>query len=699
MRMLIACFALSTFAGSSHAEIITVDDDDPAADFATIQEAVDVAVDGDRIEVGPGYYFANSKAAVPVVKVFGKSIEIVAITIDPAATVIAGQGLRRCVEWENAPGDCKLVGFTLDSGFTNNDGAGLLIDGAALEIEDCVFQNCSAGGDGGAISSHSETIYPPLARNCRFLFNSATSDGGAISAVGGVDLYSCVFENNTAVIFGGGIALDGNPAGAVNYSIIKDCDLRDCSAEYGGGTYGHEATLRVTDSRFSECIAGDDFAKTGSGGGIAIALGRLEMSGGWISGCEGGESSGALDVDQSTAECSGVSFNGNTGWDFAAGVYAFGELSSLTFDECSFSDNYAPIGNGGAILCNSTVTSLVLNGCTFDNNFAFGTTCVSAPNVVTATACEFNAQEPIINIGVGSPKVWLSGVGTGSRFTDCRFVDGESIDLASAFRATNIGGLEFLSCLFQGNETISVRDFGEGAVYIDADRDTADPIRFEGCEFRNNGACCLGDGFFAGVGGAVRVVGRTAEVSFCIFGNNSAFEGGSLFGKFHLSNCDLFGLSSIGYGGAAYLLEGSSLVECRISGSADCNYPWIYAVGPITIDSCTMSGGHPEGFECFVDPAELAGCRLVAGTTVRNTRFCNYDPAAIFGEWTDLGGNSFNPKECNAADINGDGVVNGADLTMILGSWGHPCLGCPADVNDDGEVNGADLAIVLGAWS
>ena len=65
MRTLIACFALSTFAGSSHADIIVVDDDDPAADFATIQEAVDVAVDGDRIEVGPGYYFANSKAADP----------------------------------------------------------------------------------------------------------------------------------------------------------------------------------------------------------------------------------------------------------------------------------------------------------------------------------------------------------------------------------------------------------------------------------------------------------------------------------------------------------------------------------------------------------------------------------------------------------------------------------------------------------
>jgi len=49
-------------------------------------------------------------------------------------------------------------------------------------------------------------------------------------------------------------------------------------------------------------------------------------------------------------------------------------------------------------------------------------------------------------------------------------------------------------------------------------------------------------------------------------------------------------------------------------------------------------------------------------------------------------------------DINGDGVVNGVDLALVLGSWG-PCAGCPADINGDGTVSGLDLAIVLGAWS
>jgi hypothetical protein len=45
-------------------------------------------------------------------------------------------------------------------------------------------------------------------------------------------------------------------------------------------------------------------------------------------------------------------------------------------------------------------------------------------------------------------------------------------------------------------------------------------------------------------------------------------------------------------------------------------------------------------------------------------------------------------------DFNGDGVVDGADLTILLGDWG----GSAADLNGDGLVDGADLTILLGNW-
>lgn len=48
-------------------------------------------------------------------------------------------------------------------------------------------------------------------------------------------------------------------------------------------------------------------------------------------------------------------------------------------------------------------------------------------------------------------------------------------------------------------------------------------------------------------------------------------------------------------------------------------------------------------------------------------------------------------------DINGDGLVNGADLTIVLANWNAP--GGPADVNCDDIVDGEDLTIVLAFWT
>jgi T5SS/PEP-CTERM-associated repeat protein len=48
-------------------------------------------------------------------------------------------------------------------------------------------------------------------------------------------------------------------------------------------------------------------------------------------------------------------------------------------------------------------------------------------------------------------------------------------------------------------------------------------------------------------------------------------------------------------------------------------------------------------------------------------------------------------------DINNDGVVNTADLLLLLAAWGD-CPGCPEDLNDDGVVNTTDLLTLLANW-
>ena len=53
-------------------------------------------------------------------------------------------------------------------------------------------------------------------------------------------------------------------------------------------------------------------------------------------------------------------------------------------------------------------------------------------------------------------------------------------------------------------------------------------------------------------------------------------------------------------------------------------------------------------------------------------------------------------RQPEARDLDEDGVVDGSDLTILLGSWGEsdPL----ADLNGDGTVDGADLTIMLGNW-
>jgi hypothetical protein len=48
------------------------------------------------------------------------------------------------------------------------------------------------------------------------------------------------------------------------------------------------------------------------------------------------------------------------------------------------------------------------------------------------------------------------------------------------------------------------------------------------------------------------------------------------------------------------------------------------------------------------------------------------------------------------ADLNGDGIVNGGDLGLLLAAWGTADE--IADIDGSGDVNGADLGLLLAAW-
>ena len=53
---------------------------------------------------------------------------------------------------------------------------------------------------------------------------------------------------------------------------------------------------------------------------------------------------------------------------------------------------------------------------------------------------------------------------------------------------------------------------------------------------------------------------------------------------------------------------------------------------------------------------------------------------------------------CRDADLFRNGVINGADMGILLSQWGKAPAGTVSDINRDGQVDGADLGFLLNAW-
>ncbi|MFM7135191.1 MAG: di-heme oxidoredictase family protein, partial [Planctomycetota bacterium] len=123
--------------------------------------------------------------------------------------------------------------------------------------------------------------------------------------------------------------------------------------------------------------------------------------------------------------------------------------------------------------------------------------------------------------------------------------------------------------------------------------------------------------------------------------------------------------------------------------AGDCN-------GDGARDRCQIAAG--EAFDCNGN-GQLDSCDIAAGVV----RDCNGNAVPdscelIDGDEADTDADLV-LDSCERAfgDLNLDGVVNAADLAMLLSVWASPDPEF-GDFNRDGVVNAADLAFLLGRW-
>ena len=138
------------------------------------------------------------------------------------------------------------------------------------------------------------------------------------------------------------------------------------------------------------------------------------------------------------------------------------------------------------------------------------------------------------------------------------------------------------------------------------------------------------------------------------------------------------------------------------------------ANGTITVSNCTDTGANVDA-----RIAAMTECGVAATTFVCDDDACTAGAAPYTSkiEFEGVAGTTYyfavggfgaaTPGPYNVTivapeapeipgDLNGDGVVDAADLAIMLGAWG---TAGPGDLNGDGVVDAADLAILLGNWT
>jgi len=206
MKILIPAFICLFLAIPCQAEIITVDDDDPA-DFNNIQAAIYDANNGDEIIVADGIYTGNGNRDIDF---NGLDITVRSengptnCIIDCNATL--GE-LHRAFTFNFGEGPNSIVkGFTIINGYALNGGA-IHCDGSSPTVSHCIIAYNNADANGGGIYCNAGS---PTVNNCIIFGNSADANeggGGIYCDAASPAIINCtVTGNSTNGSAGGGIS-------------------------------------------------------------------------------------------------------------------------------------------------------------------------------------------------------------------------------------------------------------------------------------------------------------------------------------------------------------------------------------------------------------------------------------------------------------------------------------------------------------
>lgn len=235
--------------------------------FATIQEAIDAAVNGNHVVLLPQTYpgegnrdldFMGKK--ITICSIIPENVDIVSgIIIDCQGTDVDRHRGFHFHFGENT--NSIIDGLTIMNGYTPTFGGAIFCEQSNPTIRNCriINNNVKNFSSGDGIGHH---VASPLIESCFIANNIAlgSDNGDGIGGVSGSPIVrKCVIEENFSGDRGGGL---------YGFVEIYDSIIRGNSAEYeGGGVYG---TLLL-----SGCIVAENFCPRGAGP-LCLSDGSIE---------------------------------------------------------------------------------------------------------------------------------------------------------------------------------------------------------------------------------------------------------------------------------------------------------------------------------------------------------------------------------------------------------------------------------------
>ncbi len=269
-------------------------------DFATIQDAIDAADDGDIIELTDGMFAGDGNHDIDY---GGKAVTVRSERGDPSTCVISCGSTQsdphRAFLFQSGEGeDSVLEGVEIREAKVFGDawpnsfgGAIFCANGSAPTIRGCIIRSCDATYGAGLHCKESD----PVITECQFIDNEATIGGGLhlLDASPTVDL--CIFVINKA-LQGGAIQCHG-PAAAPQ---ISRCTLVFNQADNGAGlNCGFAATPLLFNVIIASSFIGPAISCTGNCAPTLICCNLYANSGGDWTGCvaDQAETDGNLSAD------------------------------------------------------------------------------------------------------------------------------------------------------------------------------------------------------------------------------------------------------------------------------------------------------------------------------------------------------------------------------------------------------------------